>query len=328
MKYDKTLLDEISIRDKCIIIEPFPEKLNMTARTHFVCECGTEHSKTFYYLNKSRGLCHKHTTLIGTEKRDKTMIKKYGVKNPMHSDDIKNKLKATNLEKYGVEFGLKSKIIQDKVKATNLEKYGVEMPLQSKIIQDKIKETCIKNFGVDNCFKMEEFKQKAKKSLIERYGVDNCAKSEEIKEKKKKTVLERYGVEHYMQNASVADKISKKAYNLKEYKFPCGTIIKVQGYEPWALDELVESGLSYSDIILTRSKVPEIWWVCENGKKHRYYVDIFIPSLNKMIEVKSTWTYTKKIKDIHYKGLECIKRGFNFEIWIYDRNKTKEIINL
>ena len=66
-----------------------------------------------------------------------------------------------------------------------------------------------------------------------------------------------------------------------------------------------------------------------NNRKHRYYVDIYIPSINKMIEVKSTRTYQLNLEDtIFPKANACIKQGFYYEIWVYsDKNgKKKEII--
>ena len=58
-------------------------------------------------------------------------------------------------------------------------------------------------------------------------------------------------------------------------------------------------------------------------------IDIYIPNLNKMIEVKSTRTYQLNLEDtIFPKANACIKQGFYYEIWVYsDKNgKKKEII--
>jgi hypothetical protein len=48
--------------------------------------------------------------------------------------------------------------------------------------------------------------------------------------------------------------------------------------------------------------VPKIWYNDENGKQHRHYVDIFIPSQNRCIEVKLTWTANKKKDNIYIKN--------------------------
>ena len=36
-------------------------------------------------------------------KRELTNLKKFGVKNPFQSEDVKNKIKQTNLKRYGVD---------------------------------------------------------------------------------------------------------------------------------------------------------------------------------------------------------------------------------
>jgi len=63
----------------------------------------------------------------------------------------------------------------------------------------------------------------------------------------------------------------------------------VQGYEPFALNELINVKLINENNIITGiSNVPSIWYNDINNKKRRHYVDIFIPSENLCDEVKST----------------------------------------
>ena len=96
--------------------------------------------------------------------------------------------------------------------------------------------------------------------------------------------------------------------------------------------DVTNDGISHDGIsprwhmtgIITGSKnVPEIWYNDENGKKHRHYVDIFIPSQNKCIEVKSTWTAEKKKDNIYLKQQAAKDLGYQYEIWIYNRNFEK-----
>jgi len=58
-------------------------------------------------------------------------------------------------------------------------------------------------------------------------------------------------------------------------------------------------------------------------KKHRHYVDIFIPSQNKCIEVKSTWTAEKKKDNIYLKQQAAKELGYKYEIWVYNRKFEK-----
>ena len=64
---------------------------------------------------------------------------------------------------------------------------------------------------------------------------------------------------------------------------------------------------------------PEIWYIKESdNKKSRHYVDIFIPSQNFCIEVKSTWTFSRKNEDILAKQKAGKELGYKYEIWIFD----------
>ena len=81
--------------------------------------------------------------------------------------------------------------------------------------------------------------------------------------------------------------------------------------------------LNENDIVVGCKNVPNIWYNDKNGKKHRHYVDIFIPSQNKCIEVKSTWTEKININNIFLKQNAGKQLGFNYEIWIYDSKGNK-----
>ena len=115
--------------------------------------------------------------------------------------------------------------------------------------------------------------------------------------------------------------MSKASYSRKDYLFPSGNIVKVQGYEPFALDELVKV-LQEDDIKTGSGNVPEIWYD-KDGKYKRHFVDIFIPSQNKCIEVKSTWTFEKKRDNVLLKQKAGKALGFNYEIWVYNSKGEK-----
>lgn len=110
----------------------------------------------------------------------------------------------------------------------------------------------------------------------------------------------------------------------KEYEFPSGKKIQVQGYEAFAIDELLgEHGIVEEDIITEIGKVPEIWYYDTEGKKHRHFVDIHVVSQNKCIEVKSTWTSMMNPDKIFAKQKAAKEYGLKYEIWIYDHKQNK-----
>jgi len=240
------------------------------------------------------------------QKRTETFIKNYGYSHPSQSQQVKEKIKETNIKNCGFSTNLKSQSTKEKIKQTNLEKYGSESHMQNEKIKEKIKNTNLMKYGC-------------------KYPIQNL----NIKNKIINSYILKYGTEHPSQNAEIAEKISKSCYSKKMYTLPSGKNIHVQGYEPFALDCLIQNEqIKEEDIVLGCKNVPTIWYNDELGKKHRHYVDIFIPSLNKCIEVKSTWTAKKKKDCIFLKQKVAKELGYYYEIWIYDRKGNRiEIYN-
>jgi hypothetical protein len=130
-----------------------------------------------------------------------------------------------------------------------------------------------------------------------------------------------------MQNETIAEKASKSKFNCKEYTLPSGNIIKYQGYEKFAYDELLkEEKIDENDIITGVKNVPTIWYEF-NNKKCRHFVDIYIKTQNRCIEVKSSWTITRKPEKIFAKMNKAIELGYNYEIWVFSEKGEKIAIH-
>jgi len=201
---------------------------------------------------------------------------------------------------------------------------GYIHPTKNPKVLEKIKQTNIKRRRVEWSLQDPNVKDKGKQTNLKKYGTEYAVQNKEVQENTKKTCLSKYGVEHPAQNKEVMEKCSKNAYKRKEYKFPSGKIEMIQGFENYALDEILQNTeLNESNVIVGSSNVPEIWYEDSDGKKHRHYVDIFIPSQNKMIEVKSTWTAEKKKDNIFLKQEAGKKNGYLYEIWVYNSKGEK-----
>jgi hypothetical protein len=210
------------------------------------------------------------------------------------------------------------------MRKTNLKKYGVEYLIHNKEIRAKQKKTCLEKYGCDNPLGNKEIRDISKKTIMEKYGVDSTSKIKEFYDKMKETNLKKYGVEYPMQNSCISEKSLYNCYKSKEYIFPSQNKIKCQGYEHFALDELIKNNnILEDDIITDRKSVPVIWYNDLDGNKHRHFVDIFIPSKKLCIEVKSLWTLKYVKSNIFIKQNAAKELGYNYEIWVYDGKGNK-----
>jgi hypothetical protein len=304
LKYDYEMLKNICDEGGVTLLVDYSDKY-VTRDTRVIGKCilcENSFDKSLNKLHKQRNFgCETCAKMMRSERGKKTMVDKYGVEYAAQSQIFMNKMKSTTLEKYGVEHALQSEVTKNKIKQTNLVRYGYEYGLQN-----------------------EEVKEKRRLSNLEKYGFENPLQREEIKQKMRQTNLKIYGVEYAAQCPEIYEKQNKNSYYLKEFILPSGKIIKIQGYEHFALDELLEKeNISEDDIITGCKNVPTIWYNDEIGKNHRHFVDIYIPSMNKCIEVKSTWTFKKQKEIVFLKQTAGKQLGYLYEIWVYDNKGNK-----
>lgn len=94
--------------------------------------------------------------------------------------------------------------------------------------------------------------------------------------------------------------------------------IKVQGYERYVIFDLLEK-YDISDIRIGFDIDPIEYKF--NNKIHLYYPDFYIVPENKIVEVKSTYTFKYELDRNYAKRKSCIDKGYNFEFIIWDMNK-------
>lgn len=243
------------------------------------------------------------------------------------SSDEKSRIKykETCLRKWGVDNFSKTDHFKEFIVQLNRDKYGVDWYLKSNDFREKSIITCLLKYGFENYTKTSEFKEKAKSSFLKKYGVDWYSKSSEFKQKFKKTCLDKYGCEHFLQSDFMSIKFKKQ---FKDYILPSGKMIRIQGYENKALDILlkkyVEDDLFISNAEI-RSEIGIINYFIEDEEKI-YIPDIYIKSENKIIEVKSKWTYELEVDKNRIKKETCLKSGFNFEFWIMNKSDSVSIL--
>ena len=234
------------------------------------------------------------------------------------------KTKKTCKEKYGVENFNTLDIIKEKTKKTNNEKYNSDYHLKTDKSKQMIKDNLNDKYGVDNVSKLEYVKIKKKNKSLLKTDEEKLL----IREKYKNTILERYGVEHLSQDSDFLEELLKKSFSYKSHRLPSGKVISLQGYEPKVIDYLLKY-YDEDDILYTNksieNKIGKIFYK-NIDKVSRYFPDLYIISENKIVEVKSTFTYDLDIVKNMSKKEECLKRGINFDFIIYDNINDNFII--
>ena len=302
-KYTHELLGKIVNEQKLILLKNYE---NERVHAHYIIEgkcitvnCDNIFSKPFCKLVNFNSLCKICSCVNAKEIRKQTNLKNIGSENYFQSNNVKEQIKSTNLQKYGVEYCS-----------------------QSQCFKDKFKETCVKNFGVTHPLKNKIITEKIKNTNIQKYGVNWSMQSDIVKNISRINAFKKYGVSHYMQLPEHAEKVANACYLIKNYTLPSGNIIKYQGYEHFALDELLKT-VNEEHILNSKIDVPNIWYNDLNGKKRRHYVDIFIPSQKLCIEVKSTWTIEKMKDNVFLKQAAAKELGYKYEIWVYNPKGEK-----
>jgi hypothetical protein len=293
LKYNVNLLVECIKRDNSELIEEY-KKINSKSRIKFKCgKCKKENEKTFFFIYNYGGAFCKECTL---KDKANSMREKYKIKtgydNPSQNPEIKKKKIETCKKNMGVNYPSQYKDVMEKMKKTYKEKTGYDNPSFNPEVQEKKRLTHKTNTGYDW-----------------------PGQNPEVKEKIIQSNLKNYGVPFVAQVPSFSEKSIKASYKLKEITTSSGNIIYLQGYEPYAYKILLET-YKEEEILNSRIDVPELWWVDDKNKRHRYYVDFYIPKDNLIIEVKSTRTLEVAGEKIH-KTIDSAKNaGYKMEVWV------------
>ena len=125
-------------------------------------------------------------------------------------------------------------------------------------------------------------------------------------------------IKNLWENPEYASKCLYNGFKYKNFELPSGRIIKLQGYEPQVLEQLLQT-YSEDDILCEvkniNKEIGRIKYMFENNE-HTYYPDFYIKSTNTIIEVKSQWTFDLHKEKNIAKEQACIQQGFNFEFII------------
>ena len=237
-------------------------------------------------------------------------------KNEHEISTIQTKRKDTNIKKYGVDIASKLPEVIEKNKQSHIKHWG-DYAMRNKYIIEKRNETLIERYGGVG-MASEELYSKMKNTNMEKYGVEYYSSTNDWYDKCVKTALEKYGKEWVSKVDSINVKQQSGGYSYYDFEFPSGKVVRVQGYEPKVLTKLVVD-YSEDDIIVgVQNIIDEIGFFhyeYEN-ETHRYYPDIYIKSENRVIEVKSTYTFNKEKEKNLLKRESVLNKNINFNFII------------
>lgn len=219
-------------------------------------------------------------------------------------------------EKYGSDNMWDIPGYREGLESTNLKKYGVKYFMGTPEFREKCQETYDKNWGGEHPSKKEEVQEKMKKTNMERYGTDCILKDRELM---KSGMLKKYGEEYNMRIPEIHEKATESMRRYYSYKLPSNKIIKLQGYEKFGMDYLLDR-FDESDIITEQPEILKITGRITYGHDNKYYPDIYIKSINKIFEVKSSYTYSINLEKNMQKKGACEKMGICFEFLIFNKD--------
>lgn len=281
----------------------------------FFCFCGNQTSTYTTWRSFTKGV---RCTECTKTKRGSTNVKIYGYKNAAESKVVKQKIKGTMEKNWAGGHNMRDVMCVQKAKKTNMRNHG----------------------GVHN-FNLPHIREDAISAYYELTGYQYPLQNPEVREKSVQSHLERTGVAYPMQNPVSFSKKQQTSFSSKPYIFLSGKVVMVQGYEHFAIDELLDCNVSECNIICNLAEedsideeVPVINYEYPRGKSRRYYPDIFVlnpDGQNKLIEVKSTYTLGEEGSKLREQNIAKFKaasqvgrdQGYVFELWVYDNDGKK-----
>lgn len=140
-----------------------------------------------------------------------------------------------------------------------------------------------------------------------------------------KTMLRKYGADNASGVPSIVRKKLGKLFSTKTFQLGSREVL-VQGYEPVALRAMLEHFKPNDIEVSGDGNVPTVRYQDADGKRRTYYPDFFLPRLNILVEVKSTYTLygtDQWLKRNRCKARKALKAGYRFKMLVCSDNKCR-----
>jgi hypothetical protein len=153
--------------------------------------------------------------------------------------------------------------------------------------------------------------------MRDEYGTDYYVTSEHYRQK----MRDEYGVESPMQCPELFRKAQSTSFHRRPYVSHDGHTFMVLGYEGIAIDDILKQEGIKTFYAGEDDCIPTFQYIGGDNKFHYYYPDIFIPTENRVIEIKSVYTYNRDPEKTLNKAI-CVSEDYLFELRLYDHHKT------
>lgn len=281
------------------------------------------------------------------ENKKKTCLERYGVENPSHINEVKDKIsyasknqseyskmkrKESMLDKYGVSSNifrgdvitkrnekLKDIDVITKRKETNIEKYGVSNSMMSDIAKNSFKKTCFKNWKNSHFRKSDKFKNKQLYTHIDKLNNSHINDNLVINS----LINLNYNI--HCSKCNETFDISTNSYNIRknnlfEICIICNPIKYNISLSEKSIYEFIKS--NYNDEIIQGFRL--------NGPE----IDIYLPDLKLGFEFNGIYWHSEhfKKKDYHLKKqIHFFNNGVDLiqiweDDWLYKKDIIKSII--
>lgn len=308
----KEFYKELNLNDTQYLIKVINDNRLTTSQLKIILE--------YYFKNNSWPICEicgKEHVYMRRKKLYTFCSSKCGDKYIPKITSIKYK------EKTGYDHHMKNPEFIEKFEKLNLERTGYKCSFSNPFTKKNIEKTNFKKYGVSHHMKSKEFLENIYfPECYKRFGVKCAFELNSVKEKSKQSYKEKTGFDYNMENPEVIEKILESTHKYKIYILN-NKEYKIQGYEPQCLDYLINiEKIDQKDIILkSKEGKPTIKYLKSlNNKMSSYFPDIYIKSQNRIVEVKSIWTYNYNKKTNDEKLQACKDSGYNANIYIMNKS--------
>jgi Mor family transcriptional regulator len=154
----------------------------------------------------------------------------------------------------------------------------------------------------------------ARKYNLTRYHITKVLKTY-LKDKQVRTRSQATTLKNT--NPDFQRKVLNSHYRSRPFILPSGRTLKLMGYEDDFLQHVFSNQLLAEQDFEFENKI-YIKYTDTKRNHRKYFPDFYIPKLNLIIEIKSTYTLEKQ-KELNIKKFEAAKKNYNF-ICIVDKN--------